>query len=121
MVEKIQALDGVFFGMRREVWETVRFDEASFDGFHIYDIDFTYRAHLAGYRLAVPMDLLLIHFSLGGYDLKWQAGNLKFLRKFPELSSLPAMCRHSSLQAKLKTVEQIERLHCGLLHHRFGA
>ena len=121
VVEKIQALDGVFFGMRREVWETVRFDEASFDGFHIYDIDFTYRAHLAGYRLAVPMDLLLIHFSLGGYDLKWQAGNLKFLRKFPELSSLPAMCRHSSLQAKLKTVEQIERLHCGLLHHRFGA
>ena len=120
VVENIRALDGVFIGMHRNVWETVRFDEATFDGFHGYDIDFTYRAHLAGYRLAVTMDLLLIHFSTGGYDLKWQAGNLKFLRKFSGLSNLPAVHRHSNLQVKLKTLEQIERLHTGLLHHCFG-
>ena len=120
VVENIQALDGVFIGMRRKVWEALRFDEATFDGFHGYDIDFTFRAHRAGYRLAVPMDLLLIHFSTGGYDLKWQAGNLRFLRKFPELSNLPAMHRHSNLHVKLKTLEPVERLHTGLLHHRFG-
>ena len=121
VVENIQALDGVFIGMHRTVWEAVRFDEATFDGFHGYDIDFTYRAFLAGYCLAVPMDLLLIHFSTGGYDLKWQAANRKFLRKFPEFSNLPAMHRHSNLHVKLKTPEQIEHLHTGLLHHRFGA
>ncbi len=121
VVENIQALDGVFIGMHRKVWETVRFDETTFDGFHVYDIDFSYRAHLAGYRLAVPLDLLLIHFSTGGYDLKWQAENKKFLRKFPALSGLPAVHRHSHLQVKLKTLEQVERLHCGLVHHGFGA
>ena len=119
-VENISALDGVFIAMHRKVWEGIGFDAATFDGFHGYDIDFTYRAYLAGFRLAVPMDLLLIHFSTGGYDLKWQAGNLKFLRKFPELSNLPAMYRHSNLQVKLKTIEQIERLHSGLLRHHFG-
>ena len=120
VVENIQALDGVFIGMHRKVWEAVRFDEATFDGFHVYDIDFSYRAHLVGYRLAVPMDLLLIHFSTGGYDLKWQAENQKFLHKFPALSGLPAVHRHSNLQVKLKTLEQIERLHCGLLRYQFG-
>ncbi len=121
VVKNIQALDGAFIGMRREVWEAVRFDEATFDGFHLYDIDFTYRAHLAGYRLAVPMDLPLIHFSTGGYDLKWQVSNLKFLRKFPELSNIAAMHRHSNLHVKLKTFAQVEQLHTGLLHHCFGA
>ena len=120
VVENIHALDGVFIGMHRKVWEAVRFDETTFDGFHVYDIDFSYRAHLAGYRLAVPMDLLLIHFSTGGYDLKWQAENQKFLRKFPALSGLPAVHRHANLQVKLKTLEQIERLHCGLVHQSFG-
>ena len=121
IVENIQALDGVFIGMQRRVWEALTFDEATFDAFHVYDIDFTYRAHLAGFRVAVPMDLLLIHFSMGGYDLKWQRENLKFLRKFPALSQLPAMHRHSNLHVKFKTLDQIERLHTGLLHHRFGA
>ena len=121
VVKNIHALDGVFIGLRREVWEAVRFDETTFDGFHLYDIDFTYRAYLAGYRLAVPMDLPLIHFSTGGYDLKWQANNLKFLRKFPDLSNLPAMHRHSNLHVKLKTFAQTEQLHTGLLHHCFGA
>ena len=120
VVENIRALDGVMIGMQRRVWEALRFDAATFDGFHGYDIDFTYRAQLAGYRLAIPMDLLLIHFSTGRYDLKWQAGNLKFLRKFPALSNLPAVHRHSNLQVKFNTLEQIERLHTGLLHHRFG-
>ena len=121
VISNIHALDGVFIGMQRNVWESVRFDEATFDGFHIYDIDFTYRAHLAGYDLVVPLDLLLIHYSTGGFDLKWQAGNLKFARKFPALSNLPAVHRHSSLQVKLKTHEQIAQLHCGLLYHHFGA
>ena len=121
IVENIQALDGVFIGMHRQVWEALRFDAKTFDGFHVYDIDFTYRAHLAGYRLAVPMDLLLIHFSTGGYDLKWQRENVKFLKKFPGLANLPAVHRHSNLHVKLQTLEQIGRLHTGLLHHHFGA
>ncbi|MCY7388567.1 MAG: hypothetical protein LH481_10965, partial [Burkholderiales bacterium] len=73
-----------------------------------------------GYDLVVPLDLLLIHFSTGHFDLKWQAGNLKFLRAFPELSNLPAMHRRSNLHIKLKTLEHVALLHCGLLHHRFG-
>jgi hypothetical protein len=110
----------VFIATHRQVWEALKFDAETFNAFHVYDIDFTWRAHLAGYRQVVAMDLPLIHFSLGGYDLKWQAENLKFLRKFPQLSNLPAIHRHSNLQVKLKTIDQVAQLNSALLHRGFG-
>ena len=120
VAEGIHAMDGVFIAMQRRVWEAIRFDAETFDGFHVYDIDFTYRAHLAGYKLAVPLDLLLMHFSTGGYNLAWQTFNERFLKKFPEISGVPAMTRFSNLHVRLQTLDQIARLHVGLFAHNFG-
>lgn len=116
----VEALDGVFIAMRRNVWETLKFDEQTFDGFHLYDVDFTYRARLAGFQLAVPLDLLLIHFSTGKYDAAWQRFNQRFLEKFPQLSNVPNSQRHSPLHVKLPTLDQVARLHAALRYHRFG-
>ena len=121
LIASVKALDGVFLATHRRVWETLRFDELRFNGFHLYDIDFTFRAHLAGFQLAVPLDLLLVHFSTGRYDLTWQKFNASFLGKFPQLSNLPSAARYASLQVKLQNLEQIERLHVGLMRHYFGA
>ncbi len=41
----IQALDGVFMAMRRKVATSIPFDEALFDHFHLYDLDFSFRAY----------------------------------------------------------------------------
>ncbi len=120
VVENIQAVDGVFIATKRAVWEALRFDETTFNGFHLYDIDFTYRAFLGGYKLAVPLDLLLIHFSTGRYDQAWQKHNLKFLDKFPALSNLPSVNRFANINVKLKTLEQVDRVHTSLLAHQFG-
>jgi protein O-GlcNAc transferase len=120
VIEKIQAVDGVFIATHRHVWEAIRFDEATFNGFHLYDIDFSYRAFQAGYKLAIPLDLLLVHFSTGRYDVEWQKHNLRFLQKFPALTQRPNVNRYANLHVKLQTLEQIERLHRALLHHRFG-
>ncbi len=117
----VAALDGVFIATRRAVWETLRFDEATFDGFHLYDIDFSYRAHLAGYRVAAALDLLLVHFSTGRYDTRWQKFNLRFLAKFPQLTNLPAMRRFSNIHVKLQTLDQVARMHSALRHFGFGA
>src|SRR5512143_2259204 len=46
----LAALDGAFFATRAEVLGRVPFDESTFDGFHGYDVDFTFRAHEAGFR-----------------------------------------------------------------------
>lgn len=80
-VPGIQGLDGLFLAVKRRVVEQVRFDEKTFDGFHCYDTDFTYHAHLAGFRLAVATDLNVLHASQGHFDEKWQSYAQRFMDK----------------------------------------
>ena len=68
VVDGIQAVDGVCMATRRDVAEKIGFDALNFDGFHHYDIDFSFAAHLSGYRLGICCDIPLIHESSGGFD-----------------------------------------------------
>jgi hypothetical protein len=81
-VDGIKVMDGVFMCARRDVVEKVRFDETTFGGFHAYDVDFTFRAHLAGFSLAVGCDLRLLHFSGGRWDRNWKHDEDVFRAKF---------------------------------------
>jgi len=82
VVGGIQALDGVFLAVRRAVLDTIRFDDKTFNGFHLYDVDFTYAAHLTGFRLAVACDLFLLHHSVGNLDDNWRHFAGRFVRKY---------------------------------------
>ncbi len=117
----LTALDGVFLACRRELWADLKFDAETFDGFHLYDIDFSHRAARAGATLAVPSDLLLVHDSTGRYDPVWQRYNQRFLGKFPDQLGTPPAHRLSSLNVKLATLDQVFRLRAALLAERFGA
>ena len=77
----IQALDGVFIAMRRDVAISVPFDEATFDHFHLYDLDFSFRAYRAGYALAVCRDIVLIHQSMGNFSAAWDEYRRRFQAK----------------------------------------
>ncbi|MCC6133798.1 MAG: glycosyltransferase [Gammaproteobacteria bacterium] len=82
LIEGMQALDGVFIAMRRSVAVTLGFDQETFDGFHLYDIDFTYRAFHQGFRIGVFNDIAIIHYSSGRYDEHEWNFNQRFLNKF---------------------------------------
>jgi hypothetical protein len=71
-VAGMKVMDGVFLAGRREVFEKIPFDEQSFTGFHLYDLDFTFRAYQAGYSLAIINDLGCIHASAGDFGASWQ-------------------------------------------------
>jgi tetratricopeptide (TPR) repeat protein len=77
----IQALDGCFMAARREVLAEVPFDDQSFPGWHLYDVDFSLSAWLAGFGVAVCADLLVIHQSRGRYDAAWQQAANAFVAK----------------------------------------
>jgi hypothetical protein len=86
LLENAQALDGVFLAGRRHVFERVGFDAQTFDGFHFYDLDFSYRAHRAGFNCAAALDLVLWHASGGAFNsAEWQKYAERFVTKFPEL------------------------------------
>ncbi len=77
----VQVLDGIFLAARRQVAIEVPFDEKNFDGWHLYDIDFTFSAHLRGFRCGVSSDQLLIHRSIGDFGDKWRFYKERFLAK----------------------------------------
>jgi tetratricopeptide (TPR) repeat protein len=77
----IQAIDGYFMAARRNVALQLGFDEATFGHWHLYDIDFSWRAHKAGMRCAVANDILAVHLSPGHFDSVWQAQVDLFLQK----------------------------------------
>ena len=81
----MQTLDGVFMAMSAATASRLRFDDQTFDGFHFYDLDFSYRAHVAGLRLAVSTDILLLHASEGRFEDDWKRYAQRFLDKFPQL------------------------------------
>ena len=105
----IQALDGVFFATRRDVALRIGFDDKTFDSFHFYDLDFTYRAHLADLRVAVTTDVLAIHQSIGNFDDKWQESADRFRTKFPALRA--AAGDHHAYAARLPDREAVQRFY----------
>ena len=78
----IQGLDGVFFAARRSVFEKVSFDAVNFDGFHLYDLDFSFAAYRAGFKLAVVNDINLLHQSPGAFDHVWTTYAKRFEAKW---------------------------------------
>jgi hypothetical protein len=58
-------LDGVFICVSKEVWQKKRFDEEHLKGFHLYDIDFSFRVAME-YKVAVTFEIDITHLTEGG-------------------------------------------------------
>ena len=98
----LQALDGLLLATRRDSALRLGFDEATFDGWHLYDLDFSLRAAQEGLDCATCNDILAVHDSQGSYDDRWLEYAQRFHAKHqglvgpmqsvffkPELVSLP--------------------------------
>ena len=97
-----QALDGVLLAGPRRTFEQIGFDAETFDGFHFYDLDLSYRASRQGLNCAVALDLLIWHQSGGNFRDSWQKYADRFVAKFPELApkSPPAPYRTGALRVE---------------------
>src|SRR3979411_2338128 len=86
----LQGLDGMFFVAKRAAVEAVAFDEVTFDGFHGYDLDFSYAAHLAGFSVGISAEIAVIHALGGTFGDAWQRyANRSADKQRARLSSAP--------------------------------
>jgi GT2 family glycosyltransferase len=84
----VVAVDGLFFAVRRTLFNTVRFDEITFDKYHFYDLDICMQIRAAHYRSIVTWDILVKHLSCGHADDVWRDYGRLFLLKHG--AALPA-------------------------------
>ena len=78
----MKLIDGVFMATHRRIAQSIGFDEVNFNNFHLYDLDFSYRAFLAGHNIAICCDLGIVHYSLGNFDEVWEVYAERFMKKF---------------------------------------
>ena len=86
---EVVAVDGLFFAIKRELFERVSFDEQTFDAYHFYDLDICMQVRRT-HRLIVTWDLLLKHCSAGSSGEAWRESGRRFLEKYKD--ELPANC-----------------------------
>jgi GT2 family glycosyltransferase len=98
VVANVQALDGLFMAVRRQVLDRVRFDETLFDGFHLYDLDFSFGAFLNGLNLAVDHRIRILHRSAGNFNGTWEKYFQRFNAKY--LQNLARKEKHPQLVVK---------------------
>ena len=125
-VEKITdvvVLDGCFITIRANLFKKIKWDDDTFDSFHMYDMDICMQIIHEGYRVCITPDILIEHKSLGTLNPSYYESLRTFKEKWQK--QLP-IYRGLTLNAKdiewrenlLKTVElqqvqlsQIENSH----------
>ncbi|HVY76474.1 MAG TPA: glycosyltransferase [Puia sp.] len=81
-LEPVVNVDGVFMCIRQEVWNTTRFNEEMLRGFHLYDIDFSFRVGRQ-YKVAVIFSIDIVHLTEGGnFGNEWLETTLRWHSEF---------------------------------------
>lgn len=79
---EVVAVDGLWFCMRKELFNTVSFDSKTYSGFHYYDMDISMQVWQAGYTCVVVDDVLLEHRSGGVINKNFIYSAYDFYKKW---------------------------------------
>jgi glycosyltransferase involved in cell wall biosynthesis len=81
-LEETIIVDGVFFAVNKNRIKQ-NFDEAV-EGFHFYDVDFSFRNHLEGVKVGVTTEIRINHMSIGMTNEQWESNRVQFADKFKD-------------------------------------
>lgn len=68
---EVACLDGLFMCIRQSLFDTIRFDDQTFSGFHCYDSDICMQVMAAGYSVNVTFDIDIEHHSNGACNQQY--------------------------------------------------
>jgi hypothetical protein len=68
---EVACLDGLFMCIRQSLFDTIRFDDQSFSGFHCYDSDICMQVMAAGYSVNVTFNIDIEHHSNGACNQQY--------------------------------------------------
>lgn len=97
-ISDVVVVDGCFIAMRKEVWQEFNFDETTYSGFHLYDLDICMQIRKK-YRVCVIYDILIEHASDGSKNNLWIEDSIKFCKKWH--NHLPAYSSNERRQQRI--------------------
>lgn len=108
---KVATADGVWFCIPRSLFKYIHFDETTFKGFHIYDLDISMQVLQTGRTVAVCSNLEIEHFSSSyfSYDFmnQIQLFNQKWASVLPVIEGISISSRKKE---KIRSYTSVSRL-----------
>lgn len=97
-IDDVVITDGVFMVVNKPMIKE-RFN-TKVEGFHFYDVDFTYRNFLKGVKVGVIFDVRITHKSIGVPNQQWQQNRVKFVSEFH--NTLPVLLDYDFMTYKVE-------------------
>lgn len=99
---QVTLLDGVWFCVKKSLFNTISFDEKTFAGFHFYDMDICMQINEAGGNIYCINDVLIAHASLGNVNHAWIDSALTFHQKWENLLPFTTLRLNTNQSGKLE-------------------
>ena len=82
--ERMAIIDGCWFCLRKQLFDEgkLRFDEETFQGFHLYDSDISMQVNKSGYLIHICSNIIIEHFSEGVYTETFKESLALFIKKW---------------------------------------
>ena len=85
-VKQTVIVDGLFISLDKNKIKK-RFDE-TVEGFHFYDVEFTFQNHLEDVKVGVMFNVRITHKSIGMTNEKWESNKQIFANKYKDILPL---------------------------------
>jgi hypothetical protein len=83
--EQVIVFDGLWFCIRKSLFNNIRFDDITFRGFHFYDMDIALQIYQLGIKTICSNQILIEHCSFGNIDKEWFKSSIAFYTKWNKL------------------------------------
>ena len=108
-LEEVAAIDGLWFCIPKSLFSDISFDEYTFKGFHLYDVDNSMQVIQQGRKIMICDDISIEHKSLGVFSMVFYDNLLKFIKKWER--KLPVQRGICFNEAELSSIsDKAERL-----------
>ncbi|HUX95276.1 MAG TPA: glycosyltransferase [Bacteroidales bacterium] len=68
---KVVIIDGLWFSIRKTLFEKIEFDDKNYKGFHFYDLDISMQIYKLKFNNLCVFNILIEHISASNHDLEW--------------------------------------------------
>ncbi len=113
-IVEVASIDGLWMCIRRSLFDTIRFDDKTFSGFHCYDSDICMQILTAGYRIMMTYDIDIVHDSHGTYNEQFfkniELWHKKWHTFLPVVRGIDLSKREQQTHQRY-AIELMERLH----------
>ena len=82
-IHDVVILDGLFLAFNKNNIKH-KFDE-EFNGFHFYDLGFTFPNYLDNVKIGVITDIRVTHYSIGETNNQWEENRKQFIEKYSDV------------------------------------